>query len=283
MADAIIPPPRQLSLSLMLPLRKTLQLFVLSLVILGALIDRPGWGDETTDSPILSESLCQKVFTDSIAKVNAGNWQISDRDRQIFKECRIKFAPPPNPNTPLPSATECVSFVETVLQVQGDLSKLSETTVRQDRLLSLERCGEVVKSYYMPAGSMLQTLQVNDRIIIDKTAYQERSPQRRDIIVFNPTNKLRQEKFNDPFIKRIIGLPGETVKIQNGKVYINGKPLTEKYISESPQYTYEPVVIPANSYFVLGDNRNNSYDSHYWGFVPRDLIIGKMIWKLERK
>jgi signal peptidase I len=283
MADAIIPPPRQLSLSLMLPLRKTLQLFVLSLVILGALIDRPGWGDETTDSPILSESLCQKVFIDSIAKVNAGNWQISDRDRQIFKECRIKFAPPPNPNTPLPSATECVSFVETVLQVQGDLSKLSETTVRQDRLLSLERCGEVVKSYYMPAGSMLQTLQVNDRIIIDKTAYQERSPQRRDIIVFNPTNKLRQEKFNDPFIKRIIGLPGETVKIQNGKVYINGKPLTEKYISESPQYTYEPVVIPANSYFVLGDNRNNSYDSHYWGFVPRDLIIGKMIWKLERK
>jgi signal peptidase I len=268
----------------MLPFPKYLQIFAFSLVAWGALIDRPGWGDEQpVDNPILSESLCQKVFTAAIAKARFSNWQISDRERRIFKQCRDKFAPPPDPNAPLPSAAECVSLFKAVLRVGGDLSKLSETDVRQDRLLSMERCGEVVKSYYMPAGSMLPTLQVNDRIIIDKTAYKDRTPQRGDIIVFTPNQRLRQENFKDPFIKRIIGLPGEIVKIKNGNVYINGKVLKENYISEPPEYDYQSPVIPVNSYFVLGDNRNNSYDSHYWGFVTHNLIVGKLIWTLGSK
>jgi signal peptidase I len=268
----------------MLPIQKYLQILTIVLVTLSAIIDRPGWGNETVDSPILSESLCQKVFAETIVRArSSGNWQISAQERQIFKQCRDKFAPPSNPNAPLPSAAECISLVKSVLQVQGDLSKLSETDIREDRLSSLERCAEVVQSYYMPSGSMLPTLKINDRFIIDKTAYKERAPQRGDIIIFNPTKRLIQEKYTAPFIKRIIGLPGETVKIQNGKAYINGKPLKEKYISEPPQYQHKSVVIPANNYFVLGDNRNNSYDSHYWGFVTRDLIIGKLIWKLDSK
>jgi signal peptidase I len=268
----------------MLPLHKSLPIFALSLVTLGAIIDRPAWGDLPADNPILSESLCQKVFQDAIARArSSGNWQISERERQIFKDCRTKFAPPPDPNAPLPSAAECLSLVKVVLQTGGDLNKLSEAGIQQERFLSMERCGEVVKSYYVAAGSMLPTLQAKDLIMIDKTAYQITKPQRGDIIAFNPTTRLRQEKYEKPFVKRIIGIPGYKVKIQNGKVYINGKPLREKYILEPPRYNHELVIVPANSYFVLGDNRNNSYDSHYWGFVTRDLIVGKMIWKLETK
>jgi signal peptidase I len=73
----------------------------------------------------------------------------------------------------------------------------------------------------------------------------------------------------------VIGLPGEKIEVKNGTVFVNGQPLAEKYIEEEPQYDYGPVEVPTNQYLVLGDNRNNSYDSHYWGFVPRDNLIGK--------
>jgi signal peptidase I len=252
---------------------------MISLFSLGK-IHQPGWCDSpSTDKLILSETLCFKLFEKSIILAQSGNWEDSAQNREIFKQCRVKFAPA-NLNTPLPSAAECLSLLKAVWQVSGDLSKLSETAIRQDRLMSMERCNEVTMAYYMTAGSMMPTLQNKDRVIVDKTAYKALSPQRRDIIVFNPTETLRKEKYTAPFINRIIGLPGETVKIKNGTVYINGKSLLEKYISESPRYEHESVIVPANSYFVLGDNRNNSYDSHYWGFVSHELIIGKIIWKV---
>jgi signal peptidase I len=259
----------------MLLIPKYLQIFAISLFTWGAIVDRPGWGDEQpVDNPLLSESLCQKVFTDAIAKARSGSVEASVQDRRIIEQCRVKFSPAVNPNTPLPPASLCLSLIKTLFQ--GNLSRLNEIDFTEDRWLPATRCPEVVASYYMPA------VKVNDRFLIDKTIYQRQNPRRGDIIIFNPTEQLRREKFTDKFLKRIIGLPGETVKVQHGKVYINGKPLTEKYISEPPEYVQESVVVPANSYFVLGDNRNNSYDSHYWGFVPRDLIVGKMIWKLDR-
>ncbi len=130
---------------------------------------------------------------------------------------------------------------------------------------------------YIPSGAMEPTVQVNDRLIIDKHTYKSESPKRGDIVIFKPTEALEKQNFKDSFIKRIIGLPGEIVEVKNGKVYINNIPLQENYIAEPPNYEYGPVKIPANSYFVLGDNRNNSYDSHYWGFVPQSLISGKAI------
>lgn len=158
-------------------------------------------------------------------------------------------------------------------------------TISLSLLLALGIRTFVAEARYIPSGSMEPTLQINDKLIIDKISYDFSPPQRGDIIVFNPTETLQEENFHDAFIKRVIGLPGEKVEVKNGKVYINNKPLTENYIKAKPNYQWGPVVVPANSYLVLGDNRNNSYDSHYWGFVPRNKIVGKAIlrfWPINR-
>jgi signal peptidase I len=96
---------------------------------------------------------------------------------------------------------------------------------------------------------------------------------------------LAKQNFHDAFIKRVIGLPGDKVEVKGGRVFINDQALRESYIAEDPQYQYGPVTVPQDAYLVLGDNRNNSYDSHYWGFVPRDRIIGRAVvrfWPMNR-
>jgi signal peptidase I len=143
----------------------------------------------------------------------------------------------------------------------------------------------VAEARYIPSGSMLPTLQINDRLIIDKISYNFRNPERGDIVVFSPTDALKAQNFKDAFIKRLLGLPGDKVEVKEGRVYVNDQPLKENYIEEKPNYNFGPVTVPPNQYLVLGDNRNNSYDSHYWGFVPRDHIIGKAVvrfWPLNR-
>jgi signal peptidase I len=143
----------------------------------------------------------------------------------------------------------------------------------------------VAEARYIPSGSMLPTLQINDRLIIDKISYNFRNPERGDIVVFSPTDALKAQNFKDAFIKRLLGLPGDKVEVKEGRVYVNDQLLKENYIEEKPNYNFGPVTVPPNQYLVLGDNRNNSYDSHYWGFVPRDHIIGKAVvrfWPLDR-
>jgi signal peptidase I len=142
----------------------------------------------------------------------------------------------------------------------------------------------VAEARYIPSGSMLPTLEINDRLIIDKLGYKFSDPERGDVVVFSPTDALKQQ-YKDAFIKRIIGLPGETVEVKNGQVIIDGETIPENYIAEEPQYDWGPETVPENSYLVLGDNRNNSFDSHSWGFVPRENIIGQAVvrfWPLDR-
>ena len=128
--------------------------------------------------------------------------------------------------------------------------------------------------------SMTPNITEGQRVFVNKTAYIFGNPARGDIIVFhNPDLNNGQ-----PLIKRVIGLPGETVTIKSGSVYIDGSPLKEPYLKESPNYILAGYTVPQNHYFVLGDNRNGSYDSHFGWTVDREIIIGKAwlsVWPLD--
>lgn len=146
----------------------------------------------------------------------------------------------------------------------------------------------IAEPRYIPSNSMIPTLDIGDRLVIEKVSYHFNSPATGNIIVFEPPDILQLQGYtkDQAFIKRIIGLPGETIDIKNGRVYIGDRPLEEDYIAELPDYLWEgPVTIPENQYFVMGDNRNNSNDSHIWGFLPKDNIIGRAVfrfWPFER-
>lgn len=133
----------------------------------------------------------------------------------------------------------------------------------------------VAEARYIPSSSMEPTLQINDRLIIEKVSYRFQEPQRGDIVVFNPTQALLERNYRDAFIKRVVAIPGDTLQVTGGKVLLNGKPLEEDYIAQPPDYDFGPVTVPPDQYLVLGDNRNNSFDSHYWGFVPKEKLIGR--------
>lgn len=150
----------------------------------------------------------------------------------------------------------------------------------------------VVQAFKIPSGSMEPTLLVGDHILVNKFIYGIKlpilrntivpisEPKRNDVIVFiYPVDKSKD------FIKRVIGLPGDKVEIIGPKILINGKPFDDKHgffrppennaANSADRSRYGPIIVPENQYFVLGDNRNHSYDSRFWGFVPSASIKGK--------
>lgn len=143
--------------------------------------------------------------------------------------------------------------------------------------------GTLVQARVIPSGSMERTVLIGDHLIVSRIGYDAgipftgwhiplwREPKRQQIIVFRAPLAG-----NPDFIKRVIGLPGDTLEIKQGVVTINGKPLDEPYREDPPNplENRAAVRVPPNEFFMMGDNRENSYDSRYWGFVPRENIIG---------
>lgn len=149
----------------------------------------------------------------------------------------------------------------------------------------------VVQAFKIPSGSMLQTLQIGDHLLVTKFAYgvkipftnimvlEREGPERGDVIVFD----FPEDPSKD-FIKRVVAVPGDVIEIREKKVFLNGEELDEPYIQHVDASTsvprrdnFGPVMVPENKYFVMGDNRDESYDSRFWGFVERNTIAGKAL------
>jgi signal peptidase I len=132
----------------------------------------------------------------------------------------------------------------------------------------------LLQAFYIPSLSMAPTLKVNDRVLVNKLSYDLHDVNRGDLVVFeSPPNEGSQTK---DLIKRVIGLPGETVESREGQIYINGQVLQEPYLQ--PDITTGPmekVTVPADHLWVMGDNRANSRDSRFFGAIPEDLVIGR--------
>ena len=174
----------------------------------------------------------------------------------------------------------------------------------------------VAEPRFIPSSSMEPTLQIDDRLIIEKISYYFRKPVRGEIVIFNPPPSPVIPDTSKVYIKRVIGLPGDRISIQDGKVFVNRKALTEPYIAEPPAYNLPPndnlptsdpksecsrcfdlkqinrdgnlpsFTVPPGKYWVMGDNRNNSEDSHVWGFLPQENIVGRAYfryWPFDRR
>lgn len=208
---------------------------------------------------------------------------------EIVKSCSLASMPSKDP-TPLPKPqspsgeTPASSGSRSWWQAQRE----NLLTVVLALLLAFGIRTFVAEARWIPSDSMLPTLEEGDRLVVEKVSYRFGSPRRGDIIVFNPPAKLN---FDGAYIKRVIGLPGDRIRIANGEVIINGIPLREDYIYAPPDYSCpgercpgvpnqgSEFVVPPRSYFVMGDNRNDSQDSHVWGFLPEENIIGNTIFR----
>ena len=146
----------------------------------------------------------------------------------------------------------------------------------------------IIQAFWIPSGSMIPTLEFNDRVLVAKFWNWFFPPSRGSLYVFRyPVDREMD------FVKRVIAIPGDVVDIQNGTVYINGKPTEEPYVKNHDRYTLRrsnlfpevPFTVPEGKYFMLGDNRSNSQDSRYWGFADISDMRGPVFlryWPLNR-
>lgn len=132
----------------------------------------------------------------------------------------------------------------------------------------------VIGNYFIPSRSMVPTIAVDDKVIVTNFSYWFEEPQRGDIVVFKYPLDTKKN-----YIKRCIGLPGEKIEFKNNQLYVDDVLVEQPYLqTDVVTNDFGPVYVPEGQYFMCGDNRGNSADSRVWGFVERDLIIGKAQW-----
>ena len=145
---------------------------------------------------------------------------------------------------------------------------------------------QVIEPRWIPSGSMLPTLQIQDKILVEKltpkiTSKSNLSKLKNKIIVFNVPEQLIEAGYESDIvlIKRVIGIPGDKVEVKKGILYLNDIAQNNYNFDRNINYTTGPYVVPEKSLWVMGDNRNNSMDSHIWGFLPYEKVIGKAIFR----
>ena len=137
----------------------------------------------------------------------------------------------------------------------------------------------IIQAFFIPSGSMEPGLTLGDRILVNKFVYRFRGPEHGDIIVFRCPKRADPKGQVRDYIKRLIGKPGDIILIENGEVYRNGERLEEPYILEPPFSDFGPKKIEPGMLFVMGDNRNDSNDSRYWGELDKNRVVGKAVVK----
>ncbi len=145
---------------------------------------------------------------------------------------------------------------------------------------------QVIEPRWIPSGSMLPTLQIQDKILVEKltpkiTSTSKLYKLKNKIIVFNVPEQLIEAGYesNIALIKRVIGVPGDKVEVKEGNLYLNDIAQNNYISDKNINYSIGPYVVPEKSLWVMGDNRNNSMDSHIWGFLPYEKVIGKAIFR----
>ncbi len=137
-----------------------------------------------------------------------------------------------------------------------------------------------IQNYQIDGPSMQNTLHTGQYVLVNKVAYLFHAPERGDIIILQEPDQPGRD-----LIKRVIGLPGDTIKLDGTNVWVNGTELNEPYITQKSNPGANTLTVPANEYFVMGDNRPVSEDSRYFGFVPKDYVVGRAIlvdWPLKQ-
>ena len=148
-------------------------------------------------------------------------------------------------------------------------------TLLMTAVLSLVLRVAVVEAFIVPTGSMRPTILEGDRLLGSKFHYWFWEPARGDVVVFRPPEAAQELSHQRAprYVKRVIAVGGDLVEVRRGVVTVNGEQLTEPYISAAPRYRLEPTIVPEGQLFVLGDNRNESLDSHVWGFLEEEALI----------
>ena len=178
----------------------------------------------------------------------------------------------PPSDKPARSRTAAKSFIEWVVVLGGAL------------LVAFVVKTFLIQAFYIPSSSMESTLLIGDRVLVNKLSYDFGEVERGDIVVFErPPQDTGNPEIKD-LIKRVVALPGETVELRDGEVFIDGRRLDEPYLQANDGATVEAKKVPAGHYWVMGDNRGQSKDSRFFGPISEDLIVGRAfvrIWPIS--
>lgn len=136
----------------------------------------------------------------------------------------------------------------------------------------------IIGMYHVPSGSMMPTLNIDNYVMASIVEYKISDPDRGDVVIFKYPINEKEHKKSIRYVKRLIGLPGDKIEIANNRLIINNEVIEESYIAQgSTMSDFGPITVPKDQYFMMGDNRDHSNDSRYWGFVDRKYIIAKAL------